>query len=60
MSEPPALVEHFFRHKFGRLVAVLTRCFVHNEVWALQCFRVSAKCGNEFGRPTYAFRFDYP
>ena len=25
MSEPRALVEHFFRHKFGRLVAVLTR-----------------------------------
>src|SRR5260370_31464198 len=25
MSEPRALVEHFFRHGFGRLVAVLTR-----------------------------------
>ena len=25
MSEPSALVEHFFRHEFGRLVAVLTR-----------------------------------
>jgi len=25
MSEPHALVEHFFRHEFGRLVAVLTR-----------------------------------
>ena len=25
MSEPCALVEHFFRHEFGRLVAVLTR-----------------------------------
>jgi predicted RNA polymerase sigma factor len=25
MSEPRALVEHFFRHKFGRLVAMLTR-----------------------------------
>ena len=25
MSEPRALVEHFFRHEFGRLVAVLTR-----------------------------------
>src|SRR5436305_13978947 len=25
MSEPGALVEHFFRHEFGRLVAVLTR-----------------------------------
>src|SRR5262245_19756524 len=24
MSEPRALVEHFFRHEFGRLVAVLT------------------------------------
>ncbi len=26
MSEPRALVEHFFRHEFGRLCAVLTRC----------------------------------
>lgn len=25
MSKPRALVEHFFRHEFGRLVAVLTR-----------------------------------
>src|SRR5260370_18161234 len=25
MSEPHPLVEHFFRHEFGRLVAVLTR-----------------------------------
>jgi RNA polymerase sigma-70 factor (ECF subfamily) len=25
MNEPHALVEHFFRHEFGRLVAVLTR-----------------------------------
>src|SRR3954447_85728 len=25
MSEPRALVEHFFRHEFGRLVAVLAR-----------------------------------
>src|SRR5258708_37460475 len=25
MSEPRALVEHFFRHESGRLVAVLTR-----------------------------------
>ncbi len=25
MSEPRALVEHFFRHDFGRLGAVLTR-----------------------------------
>ena len=25
MSQPRALVEHFFRHEFGRLVAVLTR-----------------------------------
>src|SRR5262245_17140358 len=25
MSEPRALVEHYFRHEFGRLVAVLTR-----------------------------------
>jgi RNA polymerase sigma-70 factor (ECF subfamily) len=25
MSEPRELVEHFFRHEFGRLVAVLTR-----------------------------------
>src|SRR6516165_1241197 len=25
MSEPRVLVEHFFRHEFGRLVAVLTR-----------------------------------
>jgi hypothetical protein len=25
MSEPRALVEHFFRHEFGRLVAVLVR-----------------------------------
>src|SRR5438445_11783779 len=25
LSEPRALVEHFFRHEFGRLVAVLTR-----------------------------------
>ena len=25
MSEPRALVEHFFRHEFGRLCAVLTR-----------------------------------
>jgi RNA polymerase sigma factor (sigma-70 family) len=25
MTEPHALVEHFFRHEFGRLVAVLTR-----------------------------------
>jgi predicted RNA polymerase sigma factor len=25
MSEPHALVEHFFRHEFGRLCAVLTR-----------------------------------
>lgn len=25
MSEPPALVENFFRHELGRLVAVLTR-----------------------------------
>ena len=24
MSEPRALVEHYFRHEFGRLVAVLT------------------------------------
>ena len=24
MSEPRALVEHFFRHEFGRLVAVLS------------------------------------
>ena len=27
MSEPRALVEHLFRHEFGRLVAVLTRWF---------------------------------
>jgi RNA polymerase sigma factor (sigma-70 family) len=27
MSEPRALVEHFFRHEFGRLCAVLTRSF---------------------------------
>ena len=25
MSEPRALVEHFFRHEFGRLAALLTR-----------------------------------
>jgi RNA polymerase sigma-70 factor (ECF subfamily) len=25
MSEPRALVEHFFRHESGRLVALLTR-----------------------------------
>src|ERR1700722_4675987 len=25
MNEPRELVEHFFRHEFGRLVAVLTR-----------------------------------
>jgi RNA polymerase sigma-70 factor (ECF subfamily) len=25
VSEPRALVEHFFRHEFARLVAVLTR-----------------------------------
>ena len=25
MSEPRALVEHFFRHEFGRMGAVLTR-----------------------------------
>ena len=25
MSEPRELVEHFFRHEFGRLCAVLTR-----------------------------------
>src|SRR5262249_42627739 len=25
MKDPRALVEHFFRHEFGRLVAVLTR-----------------------------------
>jgi RNA polymerase sigma-70 factor (ECF subfamily) len=25
MSEPRALVEHFFRHEFGRVGAVLTR-----------------------------------
>jgi hypothetical protein len=25
MSEPRTLVEYFFRHEFGRLVAVLTR-----------------------------------
>jgi hypothetical protein len=25
MSEPHVLVEHFFRHEFGRLCAVLTR-----------------------------------
>ena len=25
MNEPRVLVEHFFRHEFGRLVAVLTR-----------------------------------
>src|ERR1041385_6036278 len=25
MSEPRALVEHFFRHEFGRLVALLPR-----------------------------------
>src|SRR6516162_9546693 len=25
MSEPRALVEHFFRHEFGRLCALLTR-----------------------------------
>jgi predicted RNA polymerase sigma factor len=25
MSEPRALVDHFFRHEFGRLVAVLSR-----------------------------------
>ena len=25
MSEPRALLEHFFRHDFGRLCAVLTR-----------------------------------
>jgi hypothetical protein len=25
MSEPRVLMEHFFRHEFGRLVAVLTR-----------------------------------
>src|SRR5580700_7264932 len=25
MNEPRALVEHFFRHEFGRLCAVLTR-----------------------------------
>jgi hypothetical protein len=25
MSEPRALVEHYFRHEFGRLCAVLTR-----------------------------------
>src|SRR5438876_11661845 len=27
MIEPRALVEHFFRHEFGRLCAVLTRSF---------------------------------
>src|SRR5438128_3654297 len=27
MSEPRSLVEHFFRHEFGRLVPVLTRLF---------------------------------
>jgi RNA polymerase sigma-70 factor (ECF subfamily) len=27
VSEPRVLVEHFFRHEFGRLVAVLTRSF---------------------------------
>jgi hypothetical protein len=27
MSEPRALVEHFFRHEFGRPGAVLTRSF---------------------------------
>ena len=25
MNEPRSLVEHFFRHEFGRFVAVLTR-----------------------------------
>jgi hypothetical protein len=25
MSEPRELVEHFFRHEFGRICAVLTR-----------------------------------
>jgi len=25
MSEPRALMQHFFRHEFGRLVAVLAR-----------------------------------
>ena len=27
MNEPSQLVEHFFRHQYGRLVAMLTRSF---------------------------------
>jgi len=52
MSEPRALVEHFFRHEFGRLCAVLTRSF---------CVRRTPTCGkgemgvqwghNQRGRP---------
>ena len=34
MSEPLALVEHFFRHEFGRLGAVLTRSL---DVRRLDC-----------------------
>ncbi len=40
MSEPRALVEHFFRHEFGRLVAVLTRSLgVRRLDWSRTSFR---------------------
>jgi RNA polymerase sigma-70 factor (ECF subfamily) len=32
MSEPRALVEHYFSHKFGRLYAVLTRSLGVNRL----------------------------
>ncbi len=42
MSEPRALVEHFFRHEFGRLCAVLT--------WSLGVRRL-AVCRPDGGEP---------
>jgi hypothetical protein len=54
MSEPRVLVEHFFRHEFGRLVAVLTRSLgvrrldlVEDVVQAalVQALEIWSRCG---------------
>jgi len=54
MSEPRALVEHFFRHEFGRLSAVLTRSLgvrrldlVEDVVQAalVQALEIWSRCG---------------
>ena len=51
MSEPRALVEHFFRLEFGRLVAVLTRSLGVRRlalVEDVQAALVQAWIGNRF------------